>query len=1191
MNRRTRRDETAGGRTRQGGRGSLRHSEYLLTAYLFGDISRAGRAEVERELASSDELQAEYEALAATRDLVRDALLAPEECEDDGSADDGTGESAGKGDPPSFAAERFQVLATQRRAKRRRARQVTLASVASVAATIVVAGLLFPTLQSGRDESYRYLQTEPAASTPATVASADVDEYLVAPARAGGKPGKSKRARGEGAVGVNRATGFQAVAGSDNRGLGEVEDVEFYDVETPAISNVSRAAPKLQEFDEKGIELAAGTELSGAVGLRESKKNSAPADGDRNSRITADDGKRSSARAPLSREPRPDAKDDWFEREADDADDDFAAGAASDLSYYRRDSAPESSVAPPPPTGIHVPVQKRKREQHAPLKDELAGADQQGRAAGGQRGQSTLELESRTRTTEKAPELEGRESARQYMVVRPPPDEVSAEVPLGTDFDSLSNNRVERDPNEASSRWGTRGAGAGRRLGGGEGGGGGVRNFSTPRQVERSLGGEALVADLGVTKQGAAEVTDESGVDGGAAGARVDRIRGRGVAERELERFGVEKQLEEQLRQVPNARDIAQLKELRAKKPALRSETEEDVTRFDDRLAATNEEKAEAEPSKANDGLYDSSPSSGEARAKNDALAISAQSRAGGREAPDASTLVVRAAELADLPELGRQFTGVHGSWAYRPIDDGRHLWPRYEGKRSAESERLLRGFRYYRSLDQQLTFGNYATQLEGGRALVVPAPSIGDEGLGRDGFRVRYGVNPFVETTRDRQSTFSMDVDTASFTRARERLRAGTLPDPSTVRVEEFVNYFPSACGGDSERPFAICVSGGPAPFGEGLDLLRVTIKARELRPDERPRVVLTLAVDTSGSMHSERSFDLARTALASLVEALEPDDQIGIVAYNTSAYVVLPHTPVREAKRIAGALDALVPRGGTNLENGLSLAYRLADEVRRPRAINRVILCSDGVSNVGAREPEEVLAKVKVYAKRGIYLSVVGFGGKKYNDRFLERISGEGNGNYSYVSTPDEAEQVFVRDLPATLHVLAEDAKIQVEFDEDVVRRYRLLGYENRDIADRDFRNDRVDAAEVGPGTTVTALYEIERRPGGHGALGRVFIRYRDAATRQIDEQSTPLPPGVLAAAAGDIDPSLLFIACAAETAELLRQSYWAQNGSFADVLQVLGGLDESFRTRREWHELIELLVLAHNLTVRGILSEVGR
>jgi Ca-activated chloride channel family protein len=529
---------------------------------------------------------------------------------------------------------------------------------------------------------------------------------------------------------------------------------------------------------------------------------------------------------------------------------------------------------------------------------------------------------------------------------------------------------------------------------------------------------------------------------------------------------------------------------------------------------------------------------------------------------------------------------------------------PREVGLREAR----LRGWSYYRALDPELTLERFAA-----RPLAVPAPAIGDEGLGPEGFRERYGVNPFVDASLDRHSTFSMDVDTASFHRALHLLRAGSLPPPGEVRVEEFVNSFPGDELAERGAVFSVFSEGGPSPFGgagaaasaaaEGtalragaaaadaagagsaLELVSLTVKARELADGERRSAVLTLALDTSGSMFLEERLELVKRSLATLLQALAPDDRVGVVAYGAQAYLVLPHTPARERERLLDALAALTPRGASNVEAGLELAYRLADEVFQPHALNRVVLCSDGVATAGARGPEEILKKVKVFAARGIYISTVGFGAKKYDDRMLERLANEGNGRYDFVSSLQEAERIFQEALPSTLEVLAEDAKIQVDFDPEVVRHYRLLGYENRDIADEKFRDDTVDAAEVGPGSSVTALYEVSRRPSAHGALGRIFVRYRDTRSRRVEELELPIAPGTIAQRREEMSERLRFRAALAEAAELLRESYWARDGSWAQLLELLRSLSPSFQARPDVRALEELALRAQALTLQRL------
>ena len=503
-----------------------------------------------------------------------------------------------------------------------------------------------------------------------------------------------------------------------------------------------------------------------------------------------------------------------------------------------------------------------------------------------------------------------------------------------------------------------------------------------------------------------------------------------------------------------------------------------------------------------------------------------------------------------------------------------------------AQLEPRFRAFNYYRSLDRTLTPEVFFQQ-----TLEIPAPAVGDEGLGEAAFRGRYGVNPFVDTSRDHFSTFGMDVDTASFTLARAMIQSGKLPEPKSVRVEEFVNYFREDVAADPRTVFTVRSEGGPAPFGDGLDLLKITVKARELLPGERKNAVLTFAVDTSGSMNLGDRLVLVRQALETLVTSLKPEDRVALVAFGASPYLVLPHTAARERERILSAVSSLAPGGSTNVEAGLDLAYRIADEVFDAKGVNRIVLCSDGVANVGVRGPDAILRKVEVFAKRGIYLSSVGFGMGKYNDSMLETLANKGNGNYSYVDSTQAAADIFQKSLPSTLQVLAQDAKIQVDFDPEVVSHYRLLGYENRDIADKDFRNDKVDAGEVGPSSTVTVLYEIRRKPSSSGDLGKVFIRYRDTGTGRVDEFNYAIPPGVLATGLKETSERFRFIACAAETAEILRQSYWARNGSFASVLAALDSLTPEFKARPEAQELTDLVTRAQAIALPQITIQEKR
>ena len=502
-------------------------------------------------------------------------------------------------------------------------------------------------------------------------------------------------------------------------------------------------------------------------------------------------------------------------------------------------------------------------------------------------------------------------------------------------------------------------------------------------------------------------------------------------------------------------------------------------------------------------------------------------------------------------------------------------------------NEQVLNNFAFYKQLDPNLSYDQFNS-----RALVIPPPALGDEGLGEKGFRTKYGVNPFVAASRDHLSTFGMDVDTASWGRARESIRNKTLPPPQTIRVEEFINNFSDERPGDPDTVFSVYTEGGPSPFGDhGLELIQITLKSRELRTGERKDAILTFAVDTSGSMAANGKINLLKKSIRTLVDKLNPADRVAIIAFSTNAYVVLPHTPVRQKAEILGAIESLTPIGGTNVEAGIDLAYRLAGESSHKRAANRVILCSDGVANLGARGPEIILKKIARFASEdriALYTYAFGSGGRQAvkGDKMLQQLANRGDGRYQYVDSGSSAKKIF--SVPDALQVLAADAKIQVDFNPDVVSHYRLLGYEKRDIADKDFRNDKIDAGEVGPGSTVTALYEIKRsRPVG--SIGRVYLRYKDAVSSTVEEFNYELHPGVLAGDSRDTSDRFRFIASVAEFAELLRGSYYARNGSFGAALQLMSGVSIDFKKRNDWKEAYRSISAAQGLSAVQTLNSI--
>jgi Ca-activated chloride channel family protein len=358
-------------------------------------------------------------------------------------------------------------------------------------------------------------------------------------------------------------------------------------------------------------------------------------------------------------------------------------------------------------------------------------------------------------------------------------------------------------------------------------------------------------------------------------------------------------------------------------------------------------------------------------------------------------------------------------------------------------------------------------------------APSTGgttepnDQPYG-DVFYREYGVNPFIDTEDDNLSTFGLDVDTGSYTVARRYLRDGHLPPREAIRVEEFVNSFDYGDRPPRRGDFRLAAEGAPAPFaaGERYYLLRFAVSARQVAAKDRPPAVLTFVVDTSGSMNRENRLGLVKSALYELLDHLRSDDRVGLVVYGSRGEVLLEPTTDHEA--IRSAIGRLHGGGSTNAEEGLLLAYELADEYRDRDGINRIILCSDGVANVGRTGPESILERIEHFTEEGIELTTVGFGMGNYNDVLMEQLADTGDGRYAYVDALPEARRILVEELTGTLMTIGSEAKAQVEFNPGVVSRYRLLGYENRDIADERFRDPTVDAGEIGSGHTVAALYD---------------------------------------------------------------------------------------------------------------------
>jgi Ca-activated chloride channel family protein len=443
--------------------------------------------------------------------------------------------------------------------------------------------------------------------------------------------------------------------------------------------------------------------------------------------------------------------------------------------------------------------------------------------------------------------------------------------------------------------------------------------------------------------------------------------------------------------------------------------------------------------------------------------------------------------------------------------------------------------------------------------------------------------VNPFVDTLVDHLSTFALDVDTASYTRARDELLSGRLPSPDSVRVEEFVNYFDQDYPAPPEVAFAVYADGAPSLFysSDLATLLRIGVQGYRVSDEERKPLVLTFVIDASGSMAAEGKLEMVKEALALLARQLRPSDSVAIVAYSTEAWTVLEPTSGYNHQKIVDAIYTLSPMHTTNVEAGLRLGYRWASSAFREGATNRVILCSDGVANEGVTDADGILEYVHGYTERGITLTAVGVGLGEYNDTLLEQLADKGDGNYFYVDTYEEARRVLVDNLVSTLQVIALNAKIQVDFNPDVVSCYRLIGYENRGVADQDFRNDYVDAGEIGAGHSATAIYAVQFRPEATGRIATIQLRWEDPDDHTVREINGNFNTWDLAPSFETTSARYQLSVIAAQFAEILRGSPFAYTNQLGMLSQKAFQLTELLPEDADVRELAELIAMAERLT----------
>ena len=483
------------------------------------------------------------------------------------------------------------------------------------------------------------------------------------------------------------------------------------------------------------------------------------------------------------------------------------------------------------------------------------------------------------------------------------------------------------------------------------------------------------------------------------------------------------------------------------------------------------------------------------------------------------------------------------------------------------------------------------------------PPASYVAEYSGRDKFEVRK-INPVRVASEEPVSTFSIDVDTASYAFMRRALNNGHLPQKHSIRVEELINYFDYdyEVPDSKVQPFKPTVALYQTPWNKDTKLMHIGIKGHEIT--DRKRANLVFLIDVSGSMSSMDKLPLLKRSLQMMVGELHPDDTVSIAVYAGAAGTVLEPTKVKDKSRIIAALERLQSGGSTAGGAGIKLAYSLAEQNFDKEAVNRVILATDGDFNVGISNPDELQGFVERKRETGVFLSVLGFGQGNYNDELMQKLAQNGNGNAAYIDTLSEARKVLVDEATSTLFTIAKDVKIQVEFNPEKVAEYRLIGYESRMLKREDFSNDKVDAGEVGAGHTVTAIYEIT--PVGSPATVTEPLRYsgKEVKKKVADKSSeyaflriryklpdedksrlleTPVNASVEFASIEKAPREMRFAAAVAAFGQILKGGTYTGDYSIGDVIELArGGRGEDRLGYRS--EFLSLLRLAETASVMG-------
>jgi Ca-activated chloride channel family protein len=475
----------------------------------------------------------------------------------------------------------------------------------------------------------------------------------------------------------------------------------------------------------------------------------------------------------------------------------------------------------------------------------------------------------------------------------------------------------------------------------------------------------------------------------------------------------------------------------------------------------------------------------------------------------------------------------------------------------------------------------------------------------GRDRF-AGAAANPVKSVASEPVSTFSIDVDSASYSFVRRALSAAQMPPKEAVRVEEMINYFPYdyPLPEDRSAPFRPTVTVLPSPWNPSNKLVHIAIKGFDLPKAERPRANLVLLIDTSGSMAPEDRLPLLKNALRMLIDTLRPDDTVGIVTYAGQTHAALEPTKVVEKRKILEAIERLNAGGSTAGGAGVQEAYRMAEGAFDKAAVNRIILATDGDFNVGITDVGQLKSFVERKRQTGVYLSVLGVGRGNYNDALMQALAQNGNGTAAYIDTLNEARKVLVDEVSSTLFPIAKDVKVQIEFNPATVSEYRLIGYETRLLKREDFNNDKVDAGDIGSGHTVTAIYEVTpvgspkfvedlrysqpvacenpalecfaaRPKDSTGEYGFLRINYKlpaEAVSRRIE---LPITQSLEKAAVDQVSTEVRFSIAVAAFGQLLRGEPYLKGFGYDEALALAAGArgDDLYGYRAELLNLVRL------------------